>query len=67
MILDFIKLLPVFMGDEVQYYYRRGNLLFFRKPDKSQKIKILVSNTILEETKKTLTFNNIYSTNNKVI
>jgi phage protein D len=67
MILDFIKFLPVFMGDEVQYYYRRGNLLFFRKPDKSKTIKILVSSTILEETKKTLTFNNIYSTNNKVI
>lgn len=57
---EVIKRFPRNMGAEVQYYYRRGNVLYFRTLDKTKTISIVIAPELLKETLFNLKFGSIY-------
>jgi hypothetical protein len=60
MIEEIIQSFPPMMGEEVQYYYRRGCKLYFRTLDHSMTMIIETNPKILEVMKSMLVFGKVY-------
>ena len=59
-IIDMLAMLPAKYADGVEYYYRRGNIFYFRTPVKKERFTIRCKGSYVDELRNVLVIGEVY-------